>query len=53
MENREGQVSVTYRTRVILVLAPRKIGSDDATWTENGAELYEMSAESINGSSER
>jgi hypothetical protein len=31
MKNGEGKVNVTYRTRVIFVLAPKKIGSDDAT----------------------
>jgi hypothetical protein len=40
MENRERQVNVTYRTRVISVQIPSKIGSDDVRWTENGAELY-------------
>jgi hypothetical protein len=42
MENGEGKVNVTYRTRVISVSAPKKIDSDDETWTENGAELYKI-----------
>jgi len=31
MENGEGKVTVTYRTRVIFVLAPKKIGRNNAT----------------------
>lgn len=42
MEDGEGYVNVTYRTSVNLVLAPRKIGKDDAKWTENGYELYKI-----------